>query len=1495
MKKRYLSLLSLLLAGIMLLGALAACKNPEETEGATTDTETSAVNTTESETEKQTEKTDSEIGTTADEEPVCSTESEKASETLTESDSEALSDGSTAETAETSSAASSDSATETETEPATVTEEDTTPKLSIDNGELIEYADRIANEVSVRNESSLKNSLIMENRYSTLSYTLCGSEDQLVTSLNSKKGGTYIKNTMDVFVKTMSGNVYYSSETMTDTAMNIYRLGYYYYDVRLENQDFAPMPKVLGELELPLDAKSYKHTAKPQNKDGEMRVRVSGGTDPYIVMDHDPYSAETYAYLEISMRVESNDTETVEVYFNTDTYKYSDLSKASFKLIADGEYHTYTVHLGSLTGYKETINTLRLDFSGSEGTTYYFNSLKLIEAENTSDIPDLKLGRFFQVYSDKLHHYAQFCATDIESDIAEVGMLTEIDADTVAALVIKDKNGLHYSLDGVDFDSAEYVGFDIIDVGIFGYIIPTGQYGGKLEVTNANGVYSIIQTLTPPNNTINPSESGTNNANDFYMGQRLYTDDSHDFTKFINEAEIERNPLTVDNIRVIPGKSTGASFMGYDALRGCYKLKVNGTGFGTAYYQSPNKHYNVSFTVTGDEYDRKMYFATYTTSGGLECAVLLDDRDLLLPVPVEVCKNFYGDGEWNIYNLDEPSYGEAYVPLIVKANEVKGYSIVNLYQNWGKFPLKQLSSIQYFYPYYHLSTGVTESNCIVPYMFEGPYLPDHRAMSAPLWPDQPQHTLGGHHRFLRYTDAEGNYSATQHVGDRILSYGPTYSEIEMDYISDDGRMKVTYTHMEMPQTDENRTYYVMEYKVLEDISFKDFKNDFTFYSVGQTNTGSTYKKVGYLDKDNQPQIVDAMGANDSASYVLGDYYPYFDFFYVPDYTNENGYVNLSFMFKDYSLKIGGKESDARFIVTNKNEKLYLSLDLEEVTLKKGDSFTIHAILMPWGSQESIYDGSNGKAPDENVRAVRENSIIDPLGATAVENCEIIESTYLPKILSTNMRDATFTLSGGENNVVVRVYGFKRLTAPVITELVDGKWVDYEVNSANSPDSLGNAHHYDGYTVHYDGDGTFSYSFVVSLSGDEERTFNFSARSSFDKWPEAVIPEEETPINIYVGPAKMNIKLEGAKGVSASEILEENEKSFVRIYGNGTDGEGHSTFYSADTKHESGRYVVLKYRLPTTNAEAAGCFEIFTSTVNSGATDGDQIYCYNLKKDGFWHVIVVDLAKENHPTFKADGADGLYYANYLRVDFFSLKMSTSSYMDIAYVGMSADLDSIFELNSDMNTVTMITGGSLETYYDVKTGEQVEESGDGKLPKVEYVHPESDYTESTVKFASCIDMINGWGIGENKRLTNIGATSIKQPDVLDYGVTTVNGHQLIFTGWAVVDGGADKYVWSVDGGKTWIEAIAVKPLSAATADHLLSAKNKLGGYEFPDPEASGVNCSFQGTVGGGASVNGLYADLSAYAGETVEITFAVVPKTAPDTLCIIAHVKNVQVAE
>ena len=73
-------------------------------------------------------------------------------------------------------------------------------------------------------------------------------------------------------------------------------------------------------------------------------------------------------------------------------------------------------------------------------------------------------------------------------------------------------------------------------------------------------------------------------------------------------------------------------------------------------------------------------------------------------------------------------------------------------------------------------------------------------------------------------------------------------------------------------------------------------------------------------------------------------------------------------------------------------------------------------------------------------------------------------------------------------MTVRVDGIKDLGKLKIEELVDSGWIVYDTSSTSKPDNSGNSASFDGYTVHYDGDGTYSYSFVAAFTDGNSRTF-----------------------------------------------------------------------------------------------------------------------------------------------------------------------------------------------------------------------------------------------------------------------------------------------------------------------------------------------------------------------------------------------------------------------
>ena len=1246
----------------------------------------------------------------------CKANTPSVNETEQESSSDTLTEEKTTETA-----ISTETETTTETETSAETKPETSSNINLggEYGEIIQNADVLKDGVDVYYDACRKHYTV-ENQNMTLNYDLSASES-LLASISNKKGGSYISDTMDVFVKMKNGKTYYASDSYDSSLANVYRYGFYYYDIHITGQSFINGFDVKNEKKLDFTIFNNKRSIAKYKATDEGISGVVSGNDPYFGA-YMSYPASDFNAVRITMKCKGNNG--VIYFIAGEKTGYTENQKVQFKLIDDGEYHTYVVPLdASLTsstgnnGYKDTLRGIRLNITGSNiNTELSVSEISLLKLEDTG-APDLVMDRNLNVYSDKLHQVIRLIAMSDVTGVEEVGLVTRIASDTVDKLIIKDRSKRYTSLEGVDWSSVEYVGFDIKNVGVFGYILPVHEYSGSLTVTLEEGYYVIKQTTAPKNGEIKAIKIADSTAdpdvvkyvgtstdpyaseNDFIFGQRIYTDENHRFNKFISQAEIERNPLTNENITVNNAESAGGSFDGYDPLRGvyCFTIKEN-TSFGNAMKYHPNKHFPLSFKITGDyNYsDRRIYVMAYSFATCLECSAVLDKNDMMLPLPIQTSKNFRNEFEEPIFSWGDIQYSESWLPLTVNTGETVEIKILQLYMNWGNVPLKQISSIQFVSPYYHMSTGVTETNCISN-QYNGIYqqknlqmLPDHRAMSAPTFDSGTQHTAGGNHYFLRYTDSENNYYASENIHNSIESAGPTYNSITLDYLSDDGKIKASYTHMEFPQLDENRAFYTMEYEVLEDVSFKNFARDFTFYSMsGYVN----YEKLGYLDENNESRVVDVNLTEKEVYYKLGNECPYFDMFKCSE---SDDYVNTSFLIYNAQFIISGEAASPKFTVAEKGRQARLTLDLEEVTLKKGDHFTINAIIMPWGSQETDYSSD---APDKNVRDVRENSLLDSLTATALNsNTDIIESPFLPRIKSIDGMSAEFKLSGGENNVAFRVYGMKKLTAPKLYELIEGEWQLIDVSSLNHPDSEENANAYDGYSVFYDGDGTYSYAFIADMTGDAERTFKVCADEDFTKWPEPQITQEK-PVDIYYGPSGLSKAAEKTNGGNAQFTLSD-DKSYVAFTDSDTIPEQYINIGLGD--NAEGKYIVIKYRIPTEYKDSTEFFQFFIGTESDKVKGtGDNFMVRALKRDGEWQVMVIDASTYGLEQFVAD-EDGVYRPKYLRFDVLNSLKDATGYVEIKYFAFCKSIEEIVAFNQDMSTVTLITVNDAKEEIFTSTG-------------------------------------------------------------------------------------------------------------------------------------------------------------------------------------------------
>ena len=1360
----------------------------------------------------------------------------------------------------------------------------------------IVYADEIKNGVQAYyTDGTTRLDYVVENLDMVAEFALKAGSEQKLTSLKNKSGGTYLENTMDVFVRMTDGSVHYASDSTIQARTNTYRIGYYYYDVRILNQSFMSGAKI--EKELAIDPEIFRNN---YNRDCISKLAIKGGIINYLVSGSDPYFTSPKntidipfdEYDAIQLTIKSTYATQAQIFLLTDEVtKFTANNSITFEVMPDGEFHTYTIMLNEFSSIAGSVRDFRFDLGTKVGELIEIKDIKAVKL--SSDAPYILLDRTWHTYSDKVHQELHFVAPAGQSGIDAVGMVTEISADKVAKLIVKADGQTYSSLDGVDFSKLEYIGFDIKDAGIFGYIMPYDGKGGSLSVSLKNGVYTIIQEASPENGEIkSPREVGNTN-NDFFMGLRVYTDENHNFDEFIKQAEWEVNPF-----RGIQSDK----YVGYDSLRGAYTFEIGGTSFNPPFFSSWNKHYSTEIDFRNNDVDRPMYFRANTTAGCLEAAALLGEGDLILPIPLEVSKNF-GEKEEPVMNYGDVTYGETVFPIVATSGVKYNITVLNMYQNWGKLPLKQLSSIAYYAPYYHLSIGVTETTCISPWYVRGRTLwtlPDFRTLSAPYWhelpvgggySDQPQHTSADLFEIIQYTDANGNFQASENYENVIDSSGPVYANVKMYYLSDDGKMHISYEHTELPQTDELRTFYTVEIDVLEDISIKDFKNDFAFYAWKTTRTS-----VGYLGENDKS--VEESRIQGNGMYILGKTSPYFGNYG----TDSNNAANVGFVIHSSDIIIGGEKFDGNFVVTQTNDtRFQLSLNLGETTLRAGDKMLLNIILIPWGSHTST-DASN-------LSYIRDNTCIDPF-KTTVTYGELIDDLYMTKVKSTDGKSVEFTVSGGANNATARVYGFNKLTAPKIYELVEGEWIPYDVSSAEDPDAVGNRHYYDGFSSYYDGDGTYSYAFAFNMDGVESRTFRVEAKDDFTPWPKLDVLDTD-PINYFTDANELSALFTNeVPGVGKTELLQDGDTSYIRIYGDGKNkGEVTLDVYSQKDGVASGQYIVLKYRIPTTN-KVDNVIEFFTSTVNDSAKSGDSIWLrHNLfPKDDQWHVVIIDASTYRPESFVAN-SENEYFAKYIRFDVFNSPFAEDEYLDIAYVGICDTIEELCKLNEGMVSMDLLSQTKTQK-VNVATGEITTvsqsdpvvtppESDDVTMSKdfASFINASNSqgYKVSSVRYFGRIDSLNGFGsLGvTGTPYNNKGSNSNDGVATFKFNNTTTKDYYLVFAGWSLIYGGVEKYVWSADGGKTWhdIELYNRSDIGNAGSGMVGYADKAFNKTDF---SLYADNSNYQGNLNGHATCSGLGADLSDFVGQTVSVTFAAVPKTDAKGLCILAHVTDVKVA-
>lgn len=706
------------------------------------------------------------------------------------------------------------------------------------------------------------------------------------------------------------------------------------------------------------------------------------------------------------------------------------------------------------------VNTIRL------GEYYYETHIRDLDFSSITK-GEFKLDKTYHMYADRLYQEFRLYASHATQDLGSFGVETVIPAKKVNSFQVRDANGIHSTSD-FDCSSVEYIAFDIEGAGVAGFIIPSNGSTAKVTLSIKGENYIVRQFAAYEAGTgINKNdETGGYDLNYVAFGSRVWAGEEHSFDAIDKAASLERNPL--EDISVTGG---GAAFLGYEHLRGTYMLSMPGTHFQDA-YDNPDKRFSAPVSITCGNADRDVYIRSNGESGCLEAAALLDSSGRLAAMDVQVCKNFQGDGGEAYYSVKDYQYGDSIFPLALKKNETLNFTLLNLYQNWGNFPLKQLSSIEFHVSYYHLSTGTTESNCIAPYFVyekDGWVLPDFRGRSGDIWQGQPQFNSVGRLYFAQYQKSIFSKTLSEYTGANIKSSGLSYSDIVYAYTSDCGSYDYSLRHVEFPQTDENRTYYTLNLKFNRDITFKNFKRDFELFTFDGRFV--RFQQIDYLNEQNENVTKTLDISKNFTEYItLGKTNPYFGYFDITDediekFAPQNFGANVALLIKNSSVTIGGKKWNGNFAFKNSfgdNMNVgSLTLNETKISFKAGDEINIDMVLLPWGTVS--------EKTDENVQAVLEDSVKNPI-TLSIKTGKIVEDAFLPVVQSEN-NVAEFVLKGGRNNNAVRVTGFTSNECPNISVYKNGDWEPLKISSV---------HGYDGYTAHYNpADGTYDFSFVYN--------------------------------------------------------------------------------------------------------------------------------------------------------------------------------------------------------------------------------------------------------------------------------------------------------------------------------------------------------------------------------------------------------------------------------
>lgn len=501
----------------------------------------------------------------------------------------------------------------------------------------------------------------------------------------------------------------------------------------------------------------------------------------------------------------------------------------------------------------------------------------------------------------------------------------------------------------------------------------------------------------------------------------------------------------VNDLTPLPPQSFGVSggtSVGFDPAAGVYVLRTDGRRDAFSFeesYRNPGRRMETNLTLPTDANGREVLVKTETGVGNLEAAVVADARGFPLPLPAQVSKNFAGEKE----EPDDTAFGDSYVPFALPADASRTVKLLHLTHGWGQSPLKQVSSVRFFHVYWHLSTGASESTCYTLNWMDAAFrgareptsflIPDFRPMSGPMWRDQPQHGSDQFPGLLQYNStARLIYERTD-----FDSIAPLLARFTMRYRTSDDAATANVTVLEVPQTDEMRSFVRVRYDWKKPVKIDgDARLNFRLATMFEHHTpaeivwsdadGNTQTRTAKAD--NRPVLLGEPLAADGP-FVAGQ----------PDWRAKPAVNSSLLLVRSVRGRVGGQAVDrlaasARF--AGKSGSYWVTLPREAVSIDAGDWIEMDVQFMPAGEPAPAW-----------LKPERERAAFATTGrpkATSVTVGTHVDD--FPATLRSDRGAASFVLSGGNKVMPIVIEDWPADAVPITW--VKGVYLDRQLHGGD---------------------------------------------------------------------------------------------------------------------------------------------------------------------------------------------------------------------------------------------------------------------------------------------------------------------------------------------------------------------------------------------------------------------------------------------------------------